>query len=92
MDRIRSATDLTLLNYSGTWLNEAWLNEAGTFTPVVSRYTQEELKSGLPFHADPEPVRFARNRAAITRLKGRAEVYALNWLARYNRMLKKGKQ
>lgn len=80
--RVRTETELSLLQFSGTWLNEG-----NTWTPVVSRYTQAELKSGIPFHADPEPVRFAKNRAAITRLKGRAEVYALNWLARYNRMI-----
>lgn len=81
--QIRSETELKELNYSGVWLNES-----GTWTPVVSCYTQAELKSGLPFHMDPAPVRFARNPRSITRLKGHAEVYALNWLARYNRMLR----
>ena len=80
---VRSEAELKLMNFSGVWLNES-----GTWTPVVSCYTQEELKSGLPFFADSEPVRFARNRAAVTRLKGHAEVYAMNWMARYNRLIK----
>lgn len=82
---IRSDLELRRLNFS-----TAWPQKDGTFSPAVSIYTHAELSSGLPFHTDNEPVRFTRNKSKVTRLKGQAEVYALNLLARYNRMLEKG--
>lgn len=84
-NRIRSEIELCRLNYSAPWLQKD-----GTFSPAVSRYTEQELRSGLPFHVDNEPVRFTRNKKQISHLKGHVEVYALNWLGRYNRLLEKG--
>jgi len=84
-NRIRSETELKRLNFS-----RAWIQADGTFCPTVSCYTHTELASGLPFHTDPEPVRFTRNQSKVTRMKGHAEVYALNLLARFNRRLEKG--
>jgi hypothetical protein len=82
---ISSELDLQRLNFS-----RAWQQEDGAFCPTVSRYTHAELASGLPFHTDSEPVRFTRNKTKVTRLKGQAEVYAMRWLARFNRRLEKG--
>lgn len=84
-NQIRSDVELRRLNFS-----TAWPQKDGTFSPAVSVYTRAELASGLPFHTDNEPIRFTRNKSKVTRLKGHAEVYALNLLARYNRMLAKG--
>lgn len=84
-NRIRSKIELCRLNFS-----TAWLQKDGTFSPAVSVYTHAELSSGLPFFTENEPVRFTRNKAKVTRLKGHAEVYAINWMARYNRRLEKG--
>ena len=84
-NRIRSDIELHLLNFSS-----AWQQKDGSFSPAVSVYTHAELSSGLPFFTDNEPVRFTRNKDQITPLKGHAAVYALTWLARYNRRLKAG--
>jgi len=82
---IRSKIDLCRLNYSS-----AWKQKDGSYSPAVSIYTEAELSSGLPFHTDNQPVRFACNKGERSHMKGHVEVYALNWLARYNRRLEKG--
>ena len=81
---IRSELDLCKLNFYGVWGSME-----GGHSPIVSVYTREMLRSGLPFQTDPEPVRFAR-RKMNDQPKGVIEMYAVRWLTRYNRMLANG--
>lgn len=82
---IRSEIELCKVNFS-----TAWLQKSGHYSPAISRFTYAELMSGLPFYTENEPVRFTRNKGQVVMWHGSAEVYAMKWMQRYNRMLENG--
>jgi hypothetical protein len=82
---IRSEIELCRLNYY-----TAWIQQNGQYSPAVSRFTEKELLSGLPFYTENEPVRFARNKKSLSDFEGQAMIYAMRWLMRYNRRLERG--
>lgn len=82
-NKIRSPGELCKLNTS-----LAWRNADRSYSPAVSRFTLQELRSGIPFYVENEPVRFSRRPS--TKSKDGAEGYALRWMLRFNRWLEKG--
>jgi len=84
-NRIRSQIELCSLNFASFWKQEN-----SRFLPAVSRFTEQELASGLPFYTEHEPIRFARNKRYLCEISIDAMLYAQKWMDRYNRRLEKG--
>lgn len=66
----------------------AWKTLHGSYSPAVSVYSVDELRSGLPSHTDKRAVRFSKR--GVTKTEKGAEGYALRWMLRFNRMLENG--